>query len=99
LQVIQMPKMDEEELRLAVPLEAENHIPMPISEVYLDFQVIPPIKDYFNHIEVLIVAMPKKIVDSYVSCFKKAGLIPLILEAESEAIARALVKKEPIPHY
>jgi type IV pilus assembly protein PilM len=96
LQVIQMPKMTEEELRLAVPLEAENYIPMPIDEVYLDFQVISPIKDkeYLNHLEVLIVAMPRKIVDSYVSCFKKAGLTPIILEAESEAIARALVKKE-----
>jgi len=94
LQVIQMPKMSEEELKLAVPLEAENYIPMPIDEVYLDFQVIPPIKDYFNHLEVLIVAMPKKVVDSYATCFKKAGLIPIVFEVESEAIARALVKKE-----
>lgn len=94
LQVIQMPKMDEKELKLAVPLEAENYIPMPIDEVYLDFRVIPSIKDYFNHIEVLIVAIPQKIVNSYVSCFKKSGLTPMVLEVESEAIARALVKRE-----
>jgi type IV pilus assembly protein PilM len=94
LQVIQMPKMEEKELSLAVPLEAENYIPLPIGEVYLDYQVIPPIKDYFNNSEVLIVAMPKTIVNSYVSCFKKAGLIPIALEAEGESIARALVKKE-----
>ena len=97
LQVIQMPKMSEEELKLAVPLEAENYIPMPIGEVYLDFQVIPPIKDYFSYLDVLIVAMPKKIVDSYISCIKKAGFVPIVLEAESEAIARALVKKEAKP--
>ena len=94
LQVIQMPKMNDEELKLAVPFEAENFIPLPIEEVYLDYQVIPSIKDYFDHLEVLIVATPKKIVDSYVSCIKKAGLIPVVLEAESEAITRALVKKE-----
>lgn len=94
LQVIQMPKMDDQELELAVPLEAENYIPLPMNEVYLDFQVIPPTKDYFTHLEVLIDAMPKKIIDSYVSCFRKAGLIPIALEAESEAIARALIKKE-----
>jgi len=91
-QVIQMPKMSEEELRSAVPFEAENYIPMPLSEVYLDFQAISPVKDYLNHIEVLIVAIPKKVADSYVSCFKKAGLIPLALEAESKAMTRALVK-------
>jgi len=94
LQVIQMPKMSQEELNLSVPLEAENYVPMPIDNVYLDFQVIKPIKDYLNNIEVLIVAIPKKIVDSYVSCFKKAGLVPLALEIESEAISRALIKKE-----
>jgi type IV pilus assembly protein PilM len=94
LQVIQMPKMTYEELELAVPFEAENYIPLPISDVYLDFQVISPTKNHLNHSEVLIVAMPKKIVDSYISCFKKAGLIPIIFEAVSEAMARALVKKE-----
>jgi len=95
LQVIQVPKMEEKELRSAILFEAENHIPLQISEVYLDFQTITPIKDNLNHLDVLIVAMPKKIVNSYVSCLKKAGLIPLIFEIESEAIARALVENEP----
>lgn len=95
LQVIKMPKMTEEELMLAVPFEAENYIPMPIGEVYLDFQVIPGPKDFDrDYLEVLIVATPKKIVDSYISCLKKSGLVPIIFETESEAIARALIKKE-----
>lgn len=94
LQVIQMPKMTEEELKVAVPFEAENYIPLPLDEVYLDYQIIPTVKDYLNYLEVLIVATPKKIVDSYVSCLKKADLTPIALEVESDAIARALVKKE-----
>jgi type IV pilus assembly protein PilM len=94
LQVIQMPKMTDEELKIAVPFEAENYIPLPIEEVYLDFQVIPSVKDNLNRLEVLLVAMPRKIVDSYVSCIKKADLIPIILESESEAITRSLIKKD-----
>ena len=94
LQVIQIPKMKEKELVSAVPFQAENYIPLPIDDVYLDFQTIYPIKNYLNYLNVLIVAMPKKIVDSYISCFKKAGLIPIVLEVESQAIARALIKKE-----
>ncbi|MBX4201077.1 type IV pilus assembly protein PilM [Candidatus Parcubacteria bacterium] len=94
LQVIQMPKMTEEELRSAIFFEAENYIPLSVNEVYLDFQVIEPIKDHLDHVDVLIVAMPKKIVNSYVNCFKKAGLIPLVCEIESEAITRALIEKE-----
>lgn len=91
-QVIQMPKMTEEELRLAVPFEAENYIPLTIDEVYLDFQITNPHKDELDHLDLLINAMPKPIVDSYVACFKEAGLIPCVLEVESQAIARALLK-------
>jgi type IV pilus assembly protein PilM len=94
LQVIQMPIMSEEELKTAVPLEAENYIPLPIEQVYLDFQVIAPVKDYFNNLDVLIIATPKKIVDSYVSCIERAGFLPVALEVESQSIARALVKAE-----
>lgn len=92
LQIIQMPKMEEKNLRQAILFEAENYIPLPITDVYLDFQTIAPVKNHLTHLDVFIAAMPKKIINSYVSCFKKAGLIPLAFEIESEAIARALVK-------
>ena len=97
LQVIQMPKMAEEELKSAIQFEAENYIPLPIEEVYLDFQVVKPISNHPSHLDVLIVAVPKKIVNSYVSCFKKAGLIPYALEIESQAMARAIIKNEMSP--
>jgi len=92
-QVIQMPKMAKEELMTAVPYEAENYIPLTIDKVYLDFQVISTHKDDSSHLDLLVNVMPKPIVDSYVSTFKRAGLIPCILEVESQAIVRALVKK------
>lgn len=94
LQLIQMPKMTEEELRLALPLEAENYIPLTIDKSYLDFQIINPHKYNSKQLDLLINVMPKSIVDSYVSCCKKAGLVPYILEVESQAIARALLKDE-----
>lgn len=94
LQVIQMPKMSPEELKSAIIFEAENYIPLPIDQVYLDFEVIVPIKDSLDHIDVLVAATPKKIVDSYVSCLKSAGFIPLILEMESQSIIRSLIKDE-----
>ncbi len=95
-QVIQMPEMDKDELKSAVPFEAENYIPLPIDKVYLDFQAINLAKDGVNycdgdHCDLLIAATPKSIVDSYVSCLKKSGLVPYALEVESQAIARALV--------
>lgn len=98
LQVIQMPKLKKEELKKAVRYEAENYIPLAIDEVYLDSEIIPPIHNHLNHLDVLLVAFPQKIVDSYVFCLKKAGLQPIGLESESSAIARALIKKEVSPY-
>lgn len=97
LQVIQTPKMEEEQLKGAVRFEAENYIPLPIEEVYLDFQIAQPLYDHLDHIDVLIAALPKKTVDPYVSSIKKAGFIPSVLEVESQAISRALIKKEVSP--
>ncbi len=95
-QVIQMPKMTHEELKSAVPLEAENYIPLPIDKVYLDFETIQTHHEQggaSNHVDLLINVMPKSIVDSYVECFKGAGLVPCIMEVESQAIARAIMKE------
>jgi len=93
LQVIKMPPLSEEELKSAILYEAENYIPLPLEKVYLDFQVVSSSK-HLKHLEVLIAALPKEIVDSYTRCLKEAGLKPLALEVESLAVARALIKNE-----
>lgn len=94
LQIIQMPIMPIEDLKSAIIYEAENYIPLPIKEAYLDFQIIKPIDKNIAHFDILIAALPKNIVNSYVSCFKMAGLKPLALEIEALAISRALIKDE-----
>jgi len=97
LQVIQMPKMEEGELKKAIPFEAENYIPLPIEEVYLDFQIVPPVYDHLDHFDILIAAIPKETTYPYVSCLKKAGLLPQALEIESQSISRALIKNGVSP--
>lgn len=93
-QIIQMPRMSEQELKKAVPFEAENYIPLPIDKVYLDFEVINAHQEAdAAHVDILVNAIPKYIVDSYVACAKAAGLQVCALEIESQSIARALVQK------
>lgn len=95
-QVIKMPKMTEEELKTAVPFEAENYIPLPIENVYLDFQKIDvhSQNEQVNHEDLLINVMPKNIIDSYLESSKQAGLSPCIMEVESQAIVRSLVSEK-----
>ena len=94
LQVIQIPPMEEAEVKKAVYFEAENYIPLPTEKVYLDAQIVKPVLGNLDHIDVLIVALPKKTVDSYLTSFQKSGLEPLVFEMESQAVARSLVKGE-----
>ena len=95
LQAIKMPKMEKEELESAVFLEAENHIPFSINEVYLDFEII---SEELNSLDILIAALPKKIVDPYVSCLKNASLVPYALEIEPYSLARSLVERKKDNH-
>jgi len=54
----------------AIYFEAENCIPLPIGSVYLDAQRVETILNHSDHMDVLIVALPKKTVDSYLSVFQ-----------------------------
>lgn len=94
LQIVKMPRMSEENLRSAVIYEAENYIPLPVQEVYLGSQVVAPASNHSDKFDVLLAALPKKIVDPYLFAFKEAGLQPKALEVESLSIARALIKNE-----
>jgi type IV pilus assembly protein PilM len=94
LQVIKMPIMSEEDLKSAIVFEAENYIPLPVNEVYLDCEIVPPVYNHLDHLDVLLAAIPKKTVDPYLRVLKKAGLKPIAFEIESLAIARALIENQ-----
>lgn len=98
LQVIKMPQMPEEDLKSAVVFESENYIPLPIDQVYLDCQVVSSLTPDSKKLDVLIAAVPKEIVNSYLSVLKKSNLKPIAFEVESQAIVRALIEKETTSH-
>ncbi len=88
VRVIQIPKMSESEADSAVPFEAENFIPMPIDQVYLDWQKLGDTADKMN---VLIIASPKEFVDKYLGTLDSAGLKTVALEVESQSCHRAIM--------
>lgn len=94
LEIIRTPKMEERELASALGFEIENYIPLPIHEVYYDFQVIPPVYENLNFIEVLLVASPRKTVETFLEILKEANLVPVVFEPYSLALARAIIKNQ-----
>ncbi len=88
--VITTPKLDNVQLAKAIRYQAEQYIPMQLDQVKLDWAVIDQSKDG-QQLEVLLAAAPNSVVDKYVEIVEHAGLEPLALEANSTAVARALV--------
>ena len=97
LQVMQLPKMKREEAVQAVNFEAENYIPFPIDKVYIDFEIIPPVHNHLDHLDILLASLPRVTVDSYIYVIKAADLVPVVLENESIATSRAVIKNGLTP--
>lgn len=91
VRVIQLPKMNEDQAELAVPLESEQYIPIPLDQAYLDWQIIS-VGD--EKMDVLVTASPKSYIDSYLEALKKADLRPIAFEVESAAVLRALLSAD-----
>lgn len=90
IRVLTMPEMTKEELENAVQWEAEANIPLPIENVYLNWQVVPSLVKN-NKMEVVIAASPKNLVDNYLGTLEKAGLFPVAMEMESIATIKSVI--------
>ncbi|MFA5232280.1 MAG: type IV pilus assembly protein PilM [Candidatus Paceibacterota bacterium] len=87
----ELPSMTKKELDSAVGFEARKYIPLPLSEVVLDWQVFNrDLKEGVN--KVLMMAIPKVLVEHYKHIAEQSGLELVALEAEAVALKRALVK-------
>lgn len=88
---INLPLLEGKELEEAIMLESEQNIPLPIHELYIDYEIVSKTPD---KIEVQTVAVPRKIVDSYLSLMKIVGLEPVIFDTSIKAAGRLFVRQE-----
>ncbi len=92
LRVINIPKIEKSEADQAIKWEMEANIPLPIEEVYLDWQFLEnDPENSKNKQNVLTVAVSKKVVDDFMETLELSGLEVYDLEIESIASARSLV--------
>lgn len=91
----QLPPMTKEELSQAIRFEARQHVPLPISEIVLDWILIEgePSSQKKQDLKVMLVAVPKRVVQQYQEIANLAGLEPQNLEAEVFALKRALIDR------
>lgn len=91
LRLVQLPKVDRGKVEAAVRWEIEANIPVSPEELWYDHEIIETQDEHIDHLDVVVTAFPRKLVESYVSVFKKAGFLPVALELESQAVVRAAI--------
>jgi len=107
--LLDIPKVEGQDLNTIIPIEARKYIPIPINEVTMDWFVIPEIEDssveYMNdavnnssqRIKVLLVAMHNQVLNNYTTIVKDSGLETEFFEVESFATARGSLIGETDP--
>jgi type IV pilus assembly protein PilM len=98
---ISVARRDEMDLERTIHNEAEQYIPFDINDVNLDFDILEPLtdislagekglaRDESDHLDVILVAAKKDIVNDYANLLQNAGLNPVILDVDSFALQNA----------
>lgn len=95
---VDLPAMNIEEINKNIPYQASEFFPIPPGEMYMDWQIVGQLPGK-NLIDVLVVAAPKKIVDSFAEVIKIAGLELSSLETKPVSVVRALIGKNDAGPY
>lgn len=109
---IELPMVDEKQFAEMVPIEARKYIPVPISEVALDWWVIPKetnsISESFGGdtgqgiktgklVDVLLAVIHNDAIRNYQDLAKAVGLIPSFYEVEIFSTMRSTLSQEIKP--
>ncbi|MCX7913248.1 MAG: pilus assembly protein PilM [Thermodesulfovibrionales bacterium] len=84
---ITVPLMTEDELRLSIKYEAQQHIPLDLDALALDFHIIGKVPHSDNEMEVLLVAVKKDLLQDYVEVVQNVGLEVVIVDINLFALS------------
>lgn len=93
LRLLELQGVPSSDLTAAVQLEAQQYVPLPAEEIYLDYEVLGTKEG--DKTRILMVATPKKIVDSYMGLFKKLELEVIGFEPSLLSIMRSVNFSHP----
>ena len=89
MRVVEMPPMKSDELKQALPFEAQRYLPFNIVEVVLDGATLGPSGG--NKSWVLIVACKKELLERRIDWVKRAGFEPALIDVDALALANAFL--------
>ncbi len=85
---LKLPLMKYDNIRGAIELVLEEHVPMSASEVLFDYDVV---NESESSINVSVSVAARSLVDGYLEAFTDTGITPVAFEVESHSVARSIV--------
>lgn len=85
-QLLIMPNLPEDELYKSIRLQADEFVPLPINDVYIDIEIISKLQN--NKLLIVFIAAQKTIVEHINITLSLAGISPGALENELSAVGR-----------
>ncbi|MDP3947152.1 MAG: type IV pilus assembly protein PilM [bacterium] len=97
--LLEFPSMPDAEMSKAMQFQARQYIPLPISEVALDWIKVGERKDEQGAVrqQVLLISVPNDHIEKYKNIMSAAGLNLVALEIESLSLVRVLIAEDPTP--
>jgi len=89
VRLLDFPRISQEDLAGAISFEAQDHIPMPLDEAVMDYQVLGPQGEGSDLDRILIVAAQKEMVIRYTSAVREAGLRPVGVDVKALSLLRS----------
>ena len=97
--IISIPVLNDAELASAINWQAEQHIPIPLDELSLEYQVLyrPVQREKNAQMRVLLVGVRKSVIDKYLDVFLRIGIEPTLLETHVLSTYRTMEMKVDEP--
>jgi type IV pilus assembly protein PilM len=109
--VMEMPDLPQKQLAPMIPIEARKYIPVPISEVLLDWWLIPKVETPTmepeteddlavkkgKKVDILVVAIHNDVINRYQQIVQSTGLEAGFLEIEIFSSIRSVIEQDVAP--
>ena len=99
VRTLRLPQIDDpKEVETAIRFQAQDHIPMPLEQSVMDWQVIGQrVGEERKHMDVVVVAARREMVSGLVTALREAGLKPVGIDVAAFGMIRALAPETGVP--
>lgn len=93
---LRLEKAGLENVRESIELSLEEYIPIPAPDAIFDYEIL---SEDEKSLKLQVAAIPKNVIEDYLSVFKNSSISVKSFELEAQAISRAVVKRGDLSTY